>query len=947
MRTWALLLTFFLVGYPLFSQENCANGIDDDGDGLVDLNDKTDCSCALPSTLTSLLPNPSLEEFDGGQSGCTSEQPGGRPDAVNQANCLTGWQRVSMGTTDSWNAFTFTNAGPYFPEKLPLPLPSGTGIAGFWVGVRDTPNSQFLNGDGTTAQRYREYLAANFTDGQRLHQGKAYRLTFSLGFMEPQTASEEGVDVSVASPPSVELSVYGVRETHQLNFGPYYDCPETAGAEGYELIGNITVSGEPGRWTGAQLDFVPTASYAGFAIGGSCAPDNGRANNGNYRNYYFIDDLILNEAATFDRFAAGAVSVDGLTVCDEEILLTGQHHENATYQWYRNGIALPGSVTRTLTLRGGPSVDGDYVLRVSTPEGCALTEAVHIQRPIVTNHFVDSIAFCSDLEAARISARRFTGATYEWENGSTEAHLTVTKAGTYVVTVTENCVEHVEEIVVRDNTPFTYSLEATPALPCIGDTITVNFTTSTPNTRLYFRSLASGKDLTPRNGKLRILAGEEEAILAFIRTDCGTQTDTIFLPVSEPFQIHDAAIQDIYCNGGDGRIALTVDRPENIQYEWRNAAGQVVGDNQATLDVTVPGDYSVSLQDGARCPKTATYTVRNHNSFTADIAVDQTVCGTGGSIAITAITGKYPYTVKWYKNGKPDYEEGNPSTRANLPVGNYALVITDAAGCTIEQSVTLTGTPPLTASVVSGYDDCGSGTSGFLSLTGEGGTPPYSYVLSEHGEQLDTDFTGLSAGTYEAWIEDATGCASEPVSVTLNELVVPDIDLGPDRYILLGDSVELDGGAPELTNATGSISWTPARSLSCADCAAPVASPFATTAYSVTYITPESCTVTDSVLVYVDRSPRIYVPNAFSPNGDGNNDVFRIYLPERSATLTELMIFDRWGELLWQKDDRQDGAWDGTYRGKPLSVGVYVYTAKVRLADNTIVPLEGSVTLVK
>ena len=947
MRTWVLLLTFLLVGHSLFSQEDCANGIDDDHDGLVDLNDKADCSCALSPTLTSLLPNPSLEEFNGRQAGCTSEQPGGRPDAVNQANCLAGWQRVSMGTTDSWNAFTFTNAGPYFPASLPLPLPSGTGIGGFWVGVRDTPTSRFLNGDGSVAERYREYLAANFVDGQRLRAGSDYRLTFSLGFMRPQIASEGGIDVSVASPDSVELSVYGVREAHQLNFGSFYDCPETAGAEGYELIATITVSGKPGSWSGATLDFVAANDYAGFAIGGSCAPDKGRPDNGNYRNYYFIDDLILNRTSAFDEFAAGAVSVDGLTVCDETIVLSGQVHPGASYQWYRNGVAIPNATVRVLKLSGGPAVDGQYVLRVTTPRGCALTEPVVIQRPVITNHFVDTITFCKDMEQARIAARRFTGATYRWDDGSTEAYRNVSTPGTYAVTVTENCVEHVEEITVRDNAPFTYSLRTTPAQVCAGDLVTVDFSTPTPNTRVYYRSLATGKDLTQQDGKLQLPAGEEDAVLVFMSNDCGTSVDTVFLPVAESFQVENVVVEDITCSTGTGHVELTVERPQQVHYEWRDAADQLVGNDEPYLSVSTPGDYSVTLTDGVRCPQTLTYSVRNADSFTADVTVDQPSCDAGGRITINAITGDYPYTVKWFKDGKSANEEGNSSVRSDLPSGAYALRITDAGGCTIEKSVTIAGPAPLTASVVSGYDNCESPTSGFITVSGEGGTLPYSYALAEQDYRNDGKFTGLTAGTYQARIRDANGCFSEPLPVRLHELKLPDIDLGADRYIELGDSVVLDAGTLDLSTTGGHISWTPSQSLSCADCTDPVASPLHNTAYTVSYVSPDQCTVTDSVKIIVDRSPRIYVPNAFSPNGDGHNDVFRVFIPDPLAVLTELTVFDRWGEMIWEKDDSQDESWDGTFRGKLLSVGVYVYTGKVRLRDDSIVSLEGSVTLVR
>ena len=946
MRTWALLLTFFLIGQPLFSQENCANGIDDDGDGSVDLNDKSDCSCALPSTLTSLLPNPSLEYFDGNQAGCASLQPGGRPDAVNQANCLTGWQRVSMGTTDSWNAFTFTNAGPYFPSKLPLPLPSGTGVGGFWVGVRDTPDSRFLNGDGTTAQRYREYLAANFVDGQRLIARQDYRLTFHLGFMEPQVASEDGIDVSVASPETVELSVYGVRERHQLHFGPYYDCPETAGAEGYELLGNLTVSGTAGSWTPASFDFVAANDYAGFAIGGSCAADNGRAGNGNYRNYYFIDDLILNRTAAFSAFAAGAVQVDGLTVCDETITLTGQAHAGASYQWYRNGLALAGKTDRKLVLAGGPEVDGSYVLRVSTAGGCALTEEVVIQRPVVTEHFVDTLSFCSDVREARLRPRRFTGATYRWDDGSTAPDRIVTTAGTYSVTVSETCVEHVEQIVVRENVPFSYEITASPEQVCAGDTLTVSFRSSSPNTRVYYRSLTDGKDLTPSQGDLRLPAGAEAAVLAFLSNDCGTTVDTVFLPVAERFEVVHTQVTDRYCGTGTGRIEVAVDRPEGVRYAWADAAGQPVGGNGPILETAVAGDYTLTLSDGRRCTEKLAFTVGDERSFTADISVDQAICNTGGSIAVTGITGNYPYSVKWYKDGSPRATEGGPTALSGLPNGIYAMQITDASGCTIEETVALDGPAPLTAFVDSGYDDCEDGHSGFITVEGSGGALPYAYFISGTEGQADPDFAGLTAGTYEAWIEDANGCATSRLPVRLNELSVPEIELGPDRFIEMGETVQLDAGTLDLRNGS-QLGWTGAESLDCADCTAPVAAPVRTTAYSVTYVTPEMCTVTDSLVVHVNRSPRIYVPNAFSPNGDGNNDVFRVFIPNGIGVLTQLMIFDRWGELLWEKDNRQDGAWDGIYRGKPLPVGVYVYVAEVRLADDTVKQLKGSVTLVK
>ena len=390
-RFCVLLLLNLFITAPLSAQEDCANGLDDDGDGLTDLNDLRDCSCSIPSRTISLLPNPSLEEFGAGQEGCTSRQPGGLPDNTNQANCLVGWQRASLGTTDSWNAFTLPGAAPSFPAELPQPLPSGTGVAGFWVGIGDVRGVQFRNNNGRAAAHYREYLAACLTDGQTLEEGLDYRLSFSLGFMKSQELglSYASGSVNLASPDSIELSLYGVRECGQLNFGGFYDCPELAGAEGYELIANVKVSGEPGSWTAVTADFISPGDYAGFAIGGSCAADIGRPDGTPYRNYYFIDELILNRQEIFEQPVAGPVAVSGQTICAEEIVLTGQPTGGATYQWYHDGVAIAGATEHQLILAPSPDIDGGYRLRKQTPAGCAVTEAVVIQRPVLYDQLPD------------------------------------------------------------------------------------------------------------------------------------------------------------------------------------------------------------------------------------------------------------------------------------------------------------------------------------------------------------------------------------------------------------------------------------------------------------------------------------------------------------------------------------------------------------------------------
>ncbi|PHK97693.1 hypothetical protein CGL56_14800 [Neolewinella marina] len=945
-----MLLTFLLVGPSLSAQENCSNGIDDDGDGLVDLNDKENCSCALSSTLTSLLPNPSLEQFDPGQFGCTSRQPGGRPDAVNQANCLTGWKRASLGTTDSWNAFTFTNAGPFFPAALPRPLPSGTGVAGFWVGVRDTPDASFVNGNGTATKKYREYLAACLVDGQVMEAGRPYRLTFNLGFMEPQRATEDETVVDVRSPETVELSIYGVRDCEQLNFGSFYGCPEESGAEGYELIANVTVNGKAGSWTAEQVDFVSRSTYAGFAIGGSCAADNGRPDGGNYRNYYFIDDLILNEPAAFAEPVAGPVQVDGLTVCDETITLTGTPSPGATYQWYRNGVALSGATDRTLQLRSGAQVDGKYVLRVTTPLGCALTEPVVIQRPIVTDHFADSIALCSNQDSIVLSPRRFTGATYRWSDGSEGPKHVVTEAGTYRVTVSEACVEHTETIVVEQDVPFAYEITQTPRQPCAGETVTIRVTSNAHEPRYYFRNKETGEPLTARDGELQVVAGEVKEILAFLGNGCGLETETIRIASSTPFPEPQASVEDITCRTGTGTVRLSLPAGySGTEFSWVDPAGKPVGDGTATLSVSRPGTYSVTLMDGSHCPRTFAYTVGEADSFTAQLATEPAGCRSGGSISVTSVTGTAPFRYRWFYEGAPDPTHENLSSRSNLPAGNYTVEITDARGCSLRQEATIQGTPPLQTTVTTAFADCSDPDSGTIHAAVAGGRAPYRFRLAGYPEQADPTFTGLTGGTYRLQVIDAAGCSSAATVVSLE--APPEFELGKDLRISLGDSAILNIESPGTDLTRGRFSWNPSPgNLDCSDCAYGYATlsvaPVVSTEYRVTYTTAQNCEITDRILVQVDQAPNVYAPTAFSPNGDNVNDEFRLHLGPGAGTLTDLMIFDRWGELIYQSIDGSEPAWDGTYRGQLLTSGVFAYVGHLRLDNGMTVPIKGSVTLV-
>ena len=937
----------------LTAQEDCANGIDDDGDGLIDLNDTEDCSCGLPAVTASLLPNPSLEDFYEGEEGCTSRQPGGLPDATNQANCLVGWQRVSHGTTDSWNAFTFPGAAPSFPAKLPQPLPSGTGVAGFWVGVRDTPGSRYRNGDGSFASNYREYLAACLTEQERLKTGEDYRLTFSLGFMEPQTmrARDDRGDVLLSSPNPVELSLYGVRDCEQLNFGEFYGCPEEAEAAGYELIANVRVSGEVGKWTPATVDFIAQADYAGFAVGGSCADDVHPEGARGYRNYYFIDDLILNKREAFEQVVAGPVSVEGQTICAEQITLRGTAQPEATYQWYQDGVALSGATDRVLDLTPSPSIDGGYQVRISTPQGCAISEAVKIQRPIVYDQFADSVAMCVPGEDVTIYPNTQTGASYTWDDGSTGQSYTVNETGTYYVTVSTACVQRVEQFVVTEDADPTYTFVMDPALPCRGDSVRIHLE-SNWSIPLMAYFLPSGEAIYAEQGEpIYVVAGETGTIQTIMLSTCGLLFDEVTVPDLGPIPVT-ATTRDLTChNATSGRVELAT-TVKGASFSWTDPQGRELAGGGAAVTAHQTGTYGVALNAPGYCTTERSYTIDDNNDFSLKVSATDATCGDDATAIALPTGGVPPYRVNWYREYDAAPVSRNQAVGRDLGRGAWIVEATDSNDCRLAESLMVRGPEPLRVAATAGYDSCHSATAGHVLINAAGGTLPYVYGLSD-GSVLQSGnlLRALPAGVHQVVATDAMGCSSLPLPVTVTLPATFNLDAGEDRQISWGQSVVLDATLEGLEASEGKVRWT-----STADFSHPTnaynplrieSAPLRSTDYVVSFTTPENCSRTDTVRVTVDSTAQLYAPNVFSPNGDGQNDRFSLYTNTLVTGTIGLTIYDRWGNLVWQQSEAGGTKWDGTYNGVAANSGVYVYTATVSFHDGSRLPIKGSVLLMR
>ena len=225
------------------------------------------------------------------------------------------------------------------------------------------------------------------------------------------------------------------------------------------------------------------------------------------------------------------------------------------------------------------------------------------------------------------------------------------------------------------------------------------------------------------------------------------------------------------------------------------------------------------------------------------------------------------------------------------------------------------------------------------------GVPGASYRWSDGS--TEPTFTVTEAGAYAVTV--STGCETVEESITISGIGFR-LDLGPDRQTEPGDALVL---RPDIAPSAGGLAFAWSSSgdpPSCADCSEVSVAPLTDTWYSLTATDAAGCSTSDSVLVRVIQDRRVFIPNAFSPNGDGVNDLF--YLQSRRAeTFLDLSVFDRWGNLLFHRPDGYTNdpsqGWDGRFRGKMLGAGVYYYRVAVRFPDGGVEGFEGEVEMVR
>ncbi|MEM7369847.1 MAG: gliding motility-associated C-terminal domain-containing protein [Bacteroidota bacterium] len=317
------------------STELCANGLDDDQDGLIDIQDP-DCSCSL-NLPPSPIVNPSFEHH----SCC--------PDAQAQLNCAEGWEDASEPTPDYFHMCGWQEFPSY---QVPLPMPDGEACVGF-------RNGQFEGAVMETS--WKEYVGTCLS--YPLKEGERYLFEMYIGFGDERH-----------SPPN-EFTFWGIESCDDLPFGngdPSFGCP--AAITAYHRLGHTWLEGDQ-EWKRVLFEVIPEVEINAIAIGPGCLDSMAKPN-----PYYFLDNIRLLEKSDYE----GDIRLLNEPCSPEERLLVKGDSDfffqiGNRLQWYKDGVAIPGETGAILVRMYG---NGSYQVRIEAMDGeCVLSQPFEYVRP--------------------------------------------------------------------------------------------------------------------------------------------------------------------------------------------------------------------------------------------------------------------------------------------------------------------------------------------------------------------------------------------------------------------------------------------------------------------------------------------------------------------------------------------------------------------------------------
>lgn len=668
---------------------------------------------------------------------------------------------------------------------------------------------------------------------------------------------------------------------------------------------------------------------------------------------------------------------DTLACNQPDLVLNGSvtpMNGNYSYQW----IARGGSpITNSATLNPTVSQPDIYVLSVTNLDnGCIGVDSIEIlentETPIIFPG-ADTTLSCAVSSIQLAPQVIGNNLQYQWTSpdgnivsGVDTPNPIIDAPGVYILLVTNivnGCSAQDTLAINQLNDAPTAVIANTGSdlLNCNNNIATLDGSSSSSQTgaslQYSWRAINGQIAGNPTQAMVQTSTGGMFELMVTDPQNGCTSRDTI--EVNADFKTPDIAtlpVEPITCLRTQTRIdAGNSVGTGGLMFRWVAPNGTVLPETSSVITVSTPGSYRVFVtSQGNGCTDSTSVNVSAQiDPPTVTIAPPTALdCEITSTQLVASASGGNGYTYAWRtQDGKILSGQNNSSVSVGKS-GTYTVAVTRADnGCTGETSILVEATERPIEQVFYSIvkPNCFSRASASVTIDSiSGGTAPYLYSLFDSPFTAENIFENLATGTYDLVIQDRNGCEWE------SKVMIPapdtiQIELSEDVEIDLGDSTELFVNT--IPADFLSIVWKTVEETDSTNTVERTVTPVRTTVYTVEVTGTNGCVATAQVTVFVNETTALFAPNAFTPDGDGINDVFMLFAGQTVKEIKSFMIFDRWGDRVYeagpfQPNDPQFG-WDGYHNGILMNPAVFVFFAEVELVDGRTVIVEGDVTLLR
>ncbi len=614
---------------------------------------------------------------------------------------------------------------------------------------------------------------------------------------------------------------------------------------------------------------------------------------------------------------------------------------NTPYQ-YQQGI---GPLIAPGLFQGLAS--GNYTFFVVDAKGCTDTLSLGLTDPSAVVLTVDSTAdiacFGNQTGSIYLSATGGAG-NYTFRVDSANVNMTgsfeLLGASTYFVSAQDqNGCSAFDTVKLRQAPRLLIFVDSLKPLICAGQSdayLRVRATGGTGSHQFAINNSGFAFDsvFTP-------LGAGSYSILVLDSIGC---LEDISFTLSEPeiLELRDT-VKAVSCFGfANGSIRVTANGGKRPYQYSLNQAPSVASGFFTGLDT---GWYQVFVTDSLGCTiQTDSLQITQPEPLLIAATGTDVLCAGGNEGFIsTQTTGGTP-VYHW------DWTTGDTTANiSNLKVGDYRVIVRDANDCLDTATVTLTEPAPLVLSLISKIDAFCTFPNGSAAVTLEGGTGPvfdvsWNAIPPKNGLAVDS----LLPGKYLVLATDSYGC-TDTLTVTIGD--EPPAQAAFTSTPLGIDPISISDATIQFTNqSTGAVSflWSFGDGTGVSEFPDPAYTYSEIGEYLVilaAFNRYQDCPTFDTLLISIVPDGKIFIPNAFTPNGDGKNDLFRIV--NEGLTSYQLAVFDRWGKSIFLTENSQEG-WDGHFPdGQDAPEGVYTFVVKATLTTGETLKRGGTITLIR